>query len=150
MLSREPANDAQLFDMLHSLFGIGDYDDSKQQWFEFRMKEIAKLKAIRRRRQVLIGSLALAARYCVYNKISISESYELCQHIDDARRDARRRAVPEITAEIARAVQAERRRHGADSKEWIDRLLRARGSYRREVLDEWAKTTVDNKEGNRG
>lgn len=149
MLSREPKDDAQLFDMLHSLFGIGDYDDSQGAWFEFRMREISKLKAIRRRRQILIGSMAMAARYCFNNDIPIAESYQVVQHIDEARRDARRRAVPELTAEVARAVQMERRRQGSDSSQWIDRLLRARGPFRREVLDEWAQaqTHVDGHHG---
>ena len=58
-LEAQPKNDAQLFDMLHSLFGIGDFDEDGVPWFRFRMTEIAKLKAIRKRRSITLADYAM-------------------------------------------------------------------------------------------
>lgn len=129
----EPTNDAQLFDMLHALFGIGDYDDSVH-WYRFRMLEITKLKAIRKRRQIPLRDMACAARYCYVHHVQIHQSYELCVHIVVAKRDARRRAVPDLDRDIELAVTVARDR---GEGEWASRLLRARGALRQEVLDEW-------------
>lgn len=136
-LDTVPASDAELFDMLHSLFGIGDFDDSKDiLWFRFRMNEIGKLKALRRKRRISLADMALTARYCRRIGEPIDAGWRLCGFIADAKREARRIAVPELTRDVAEAVALERSLPVPDES-WIQRLLLARGPHRADVLDEY-------------
>jgi len=139
-LEAQPKNDAQLFDMLHSLFGIGDFDEDGVPWFRFRMTEIAKLKAIRKRRSITLADFAMTARYCHRHHEQVKESWQLCGFIADAKREARRIAVPELSQEIHAALDLERALPGPDSSTWIERLLLTRGPFRRDVLDEWKQS----------
>jgi len=139
-LEVQPKSDAALFDMLHSLFGIGNFDEDAVQWFQFRMREIAKLKAIRKRRSITLADYAMTARYCQRHQEQVKESWQLCGFIADAKREARRIAVPELSQEIHAALEAERALPGPDSATWIERLLLTRGPFRRDVLDEWKQS----------
>ena len=140
-LEVQPKSDAALFDMLHSLFGIGNFDeDGTVPWFRFRMTEIAKLKAIRKRRSITLADYAMTARYCQRHQVQVKESWQLCGFIADAKREARRIAVPELSQEIHDALALERALPGPDSVTWIERLLLTRGPFRREVLDEWKQS----------
>jgi hypothetical protein len=137
-LEVQPKTDADLFDMLHSLFGIGDYDEAgTDPWFKFRIREIAKLKAIRRKRSISLADFAMTARYCHQHDVAVKESWQLCGFIADAKREARRIAVPELSQEIQAALDLERALPGPDSATWIEHLLLTRGPFRREVLDRW-------------
>ena len=139
-LEAQPKTDAALFDMLHSLFGVGDFDDSDQQWFKFRMREIAKLKAIRKRRSITLADFAMTARYCHRHHEQVKESWQLCGFIADAKREARRIAVPELSQEVHAALEAERALPGPNSATWVERLLLTRGPFRRDVLNEWKQS----------
>jgi len=133
----EPTTDAQLFDMLHGLLGIGDFDDSGDVfWFKFRMTEIQKLKAMRRKRKLSLKQMAMAGRYCYRHRITVRHSWEVCTFILPAAKEAAGNRVSEVGQQIRDAVENERSRPEPDA-EWIARLLRARGDYRREVLAEW-------------
>ena len=146
-LEAHPKTDAALFDMLHSLFGVGDFDDSGPvPWFKFRMTEIAKLKAIRKHRGITLADLAMTARYCLQHKERVDQTWQLCGFIADAKREARRIAVPELSKQVSAALECERTSPGPDSSTWIERLLLTRGPFRREVLDEWL---TDRKTNNR-
>ena len=124
-LEVQPKSDAALFDMLHSLFGIGDYDETAQPWFQFRIKEISKLKAIRKHRGISLADYAMTVRYCQRHDEAVKESWQVCGFIADAKREARRIAVPELSQEIHAALEAERALPGPDSATWIERLLPA-------------------------
>ena len=133
----EPKRDAQLFDMLHGLFGIGDFDDSGPvPWFKFRMVGISKMRAIRKKRQLSFPALAMAARYCYRRHIPIKGVWELVAFIVPAAKAAGRDRVSPLGVEVREAVANERSREDP-SPEWVDRLLRARGEFRRDVLDQW-------------
>lgn len=137
-LEAEPATDAALFDMVHGLFGVGDFNDSsiENPWWKFRAREIAKLKTIRKKRQVTLRDFALAARYCFTNRIAVRETYQLCPHLLDAKREARLRRVSDLAQGIASAVEIERGKSQPDTKV-IERLLLAQNTGRQVVLDEW-------------
>lgn len=136
----DPTSDGQLLDLLHAAFGVGDFDEAGDvPWWKFRMIELAKLKAIRRRRNISLADFTLAIRYCQRHQVQVSASWQVCGYIADAKREARRIAVPELSAEVNRAIHAERTLPGPDSEAWIERLLLARGPFRRDVLDEWTK-----------
>jgi hypothetical protein len=140
-LEAHPKTDAELFDMLHSLFGIGNFDDSGAvPWWQFRIREIAKLKAIRKRRSITLADFAMSARYCHRHREQVKESWQLCGFIADAQREARRIAVPALSREIHAALETERTLPGPDSAAWVERLLLTRGPFRREVLAEWKQS----------
>jgi hypothetical protein len=140
-LEVQPKTDAALFDMLHSLFGIGDFDEAGDvPWFRFRMTEIAKLKAIRKRRGITLADFAMTARYCQRHREQVKESWQLCGFIADAKREARRIAVPELSQEVHAALEAERALPGPNSTYWVERLLLTRGPFRRDVLDGWKQS----------
>jgi hypothetical protein len=144
-LEAQPETDAQLFDMLHSLFGIGNFDDSGvEQWWQFRIREIAKLKAIRKRRGISLADLAVTARYCHRHHEQVRESWQVCGFITDAKREARRLAVPALSQEVRDALELERALPGPDSAAWVERLLMTRGPFRRDVVDLW-KQSRENK-----
>jgi hypothetical protein len=140
-LEAQPKSDGALFDMLHSLFGIGNFDEAGSvPWFRFRITEIAKLKAIRRRRSITLADYAMTARYCQRHHEQVKETWQVCGFIADAKREARRIAVPELSQEIHAALETERALPGPDSAAWVERLLLTRGLFRREVLDEWKQS----------
>jgi hypothetical protein len=143
-LEAAPKNDGELFEMLHSLFGIGDFDESTMQWWQFRAREIAKLKAIRKRRSISLADFTMTAKYCWYHDEVIRASWQICGFIADAKREARRIAVPELNQEIHTALAVERALPGPDSAIWVERLLLTRGPFRRRVLDEWKQTRTNN------
>lgn len=129
--------DAALFDQLHALFGIGDYnEDDPKPWFRFRMLEIGKLKALRRKRGLSVGDLMLAAAYCDRKRIRISASWQLVSHISIAKREHREWLAEQLERDIATVVAHERSFPDPD-QEWISRLLLARGSLRQDVLNQY-------------
>jgi hypothetical protein len=140
-LEAQPTGDGALFDMLHSLFGIGDFDEAGSvPWFRFRIVEIAKLRAIRKRRSITLADFAMTARYCHRHHEQVKESWQVCGFIADAKREARRIAVPELSQEIHAALEIERALPGPDSATWVERLLLTRGLFRRDVLNEWKQS----------
>jgi hypothetical protein len=142
-LKGEPSNDIELFDMLHSLFGIGDWEEGTP-WWRHRANEIAKLRGIRKRRSITLADFALTARYCYRHKEKVTESWQLCGFIADAKREARRIAVPDLSRQVSEAIASERALPGPDSDTWIERLLLTRGPFRQEVLDQWRAERIFN------
>jgi hypothetical protein len=135
----EPKTDAALFDMMHALLGVGDFDDSGEvPWFKFRMTEIQKIKAMRRKRCISLAEFATAARYCYRRRIPVRHSWEVAGFLDASRKEARAMRVSNLSQEVAEAISNERSRAEPDEA-WIRRLLLARGEFRRELLDTWAQ-----------
>jgi hypothetical protein len=136
-----PTSDAEVFEMLHGLFGIGDYnEDDPIPWHKARMVEIAKIKAIRTKRRWSFGDFAMVAVYCYHQSIRITKAWDLLQHHGKARlaqvnSDRLRR---ESRAQDAAALELQ---VGLpDSEEWAGRLSRATGRGREELLAEWEST----------
>ena len=96
---------------MHGLFGIGDFDDSGPvPWFKFRMVEISKIRAIRKKRQLSFPALAMAARYCYRRHIPIKGVWELVAFIVPAAKAAGRDRVSPLGVEVREAVANERSR----------------------------------------
>jgi len=133
-----PKTDAELFDMLHSIFGMGNFDEmGGVAWFKYRMNEIGKLKAIRKRRQVTLTDLAEAARFCHRHREHVGEMWHLCSFVPAARREAAANRVPDLTLQVEAAIACERALARPVSDAWLSRLLQARGPARKDVLQEW-------------
>lgn len=137
-----PATDAELYDHVQRLFGIGEWDallaGEDDPWWKARGHEIAKIGARRKKLKVSVQELADAADYCKANGIVIHNVAWLYRHINDAKRFAaeRRREAQlrELEDLIDEAIACER---ALPSSDWLDRLVRARGPYRREVYQAW-------------
>lgn len=138
MLS-EPVTDADLFDLLHRYFGIGDYEWmlDEDPWHKVRMREVAKIKAIRRKRNLRVEDVALLADYCRRHRKRIGKAFDLLEWWPYAVRERTANERFRTDPELERALEIERAR--PDGTEWVDRLLRARGPGLRVALDRWTK-----------
>lgn len=139
MRTIHPKNDSELFDLIHLMFGIGDFDEAldSQRWFQFRTREIAKIKAIRRKRRISVEDLTMLATYCHDRGESIKATFDLLEHWPAAVRHRTANARFQIDEDVTRAIQVERER--ADGGEWVDRFLRAQGHGREVLLNRWRK-----------
>ena len=139
---RRPTTSAELYDYLQRLFGIGEWDAllaaDDEPWWKARAHEIVKIEAKRKRTKATVEELADAADYCKANGIVIHNAAWLYKHIADAKRHAaerrREEKVRELEDLIDEAIACER---ALPSSDWLDRLVRARGPYRKQVYDSW-------------
>lgn len=136
-----PTSDAEVFDMLHGLFGIGDYDqDDDRPWHKFRMVEISKIKAIRVKRRWSFGDFGEVARYCSQHNLPIGKAWDLLPHLGAAilERQVNARLHREDAIQEAAALELASGR--PDSVEWAERLQLAVGHHREELYEEWVRT----------
>jgi hypothetical protein len=133
--------DADLYDLLQRLFGLGEWDEhlSSEPWWQHRLQQIAKIKRSRTSRNVDLVDLERAAYYAKRTGEDVRAVTWLYKLISPAIRDdnERRRAArtAQLDFEIARAIERE---HESDpDSPWVDRLVRARGTSRREVYEAW-------------
>lgn len=134
----EPITDAQLFDVLAELFGIGDWDPDLDDMAYFRMRttEIAKIKAIRRKRNYSITEFAALARYVHSRGHRIARTWDLLEYWPEFRRSQAANARLQSEAEFERALEIERAR--PDGQGWAERLLMSYpGPGRDAVMREW-------------
>lgn len=139
-LDAHPTSDAEVFDMLHSLFGLGDYnDDDDKPWHKYRMVEISKIKAIRLKRRWSFGDFAMVARYCHRHRIPIAKTWDLVPQFGHAKvelvADIRTRRDDRVT----QAVAMERQLHAEGYEQWVAWLELSSGRGREELLEEWAE-----------
>ena len=136
-----PTSDAEVYDMLRGLFGIGDWMEADSKpWHKARMVEIAKIKAIRTKRKWSFGDFAMVARWCFVNSVRITKAWDLLQYhgkaklaqvnSDRLQREGRAQAAAALELEVGLP----------DSEEWAGRLSRATGRAREELLSEWEST----------
>lgn len=136
-----PTTDAEVFDMLHDMFGIGDYnEDDDRPWHKARMVEIAKIKAIRTKRRWSFGDFAMVARYCYTQSIPVRKAWDLLQHHGPARLAAVNNERLQREERVQEAVSLELRAGLADADDWAGRLARATGRGRDELFLEWEST----------
>lgn len=134
-LDMTPTTDAELFDMLHGLFGLGDYvEGDDKPYHRFRMVEISKIKSMRKKRALGLDQLAATARYLYRRGGHVRNAYGLIEHMGPALRERALARQMEVGESMV-AASAEARATGQD--EWADRLLMAQGSYRQLVLEQW-------------
>lgn len=135
-----PTTDAEVFDLIHGAFGIGDYDpDDDRPWHKFRMVEISKIKAIRTKRRWTFDDFAMVARYCKSHRIRVLRAWDLLEHYSKARLEQRALARARPDERVEMAVAAERIAALPDSQEWISRLQLSAGKGREAVLEAWAE-----------
>lgn len=128
------------------LLGYGDYDPNGGEYYaKWAGMESHKLYLSMKKRNVSAEEFFLAVEYCNRHHIHIENPVWVFKHIADAKHEAHQLAQQQedVSVEIQRAVACERaladkRSEGwlvADG--WIERLVRARGAARKEVLEEW-------------
>lgn len=136
-----PTTDTEVFEMLHGLFGIGDYNaDDAKPWHKFRMVEVSKIKAIRTKRRWTFGDFAEVARYCSRQNIAIKRTFDLLAHHGAAMLEVSRNARQRREDVFQEAVDLELAAGLPDSLEWAERLQLAAGRHREELLEEWRQT----------
>jgi hypothetical protein len=135
----DPTTHGELYDMLRWMFGLGSWDEvtAEEPYFKARGTEMGKLKRTMTARQVGIPEAVLAARYCYRHRIPVLWTTEIFKHLAAARREAAEFARGDIQREMEAAIRCERSLARASSDDWVSRLTRAQGDYRREVLDSW-------------
>jgi hypothetical protein len=80
----------ELWDDLQSKFGLGEWNEgSGTEWWQFRVHEIVKLKAMLRRRRLSVEDVYAAAVYAHDNAIPIVAVWRLFELIPEAKRASR-------------------------------------------------------------
>lgn len=135
-----PNTDGELYDQLQRLFGMGAYDEVSRRdvdWYQARMRQVVRIKRLRKRRQLAVHQLGLAAYYCRVNHIHIRNAEHLAGYVKNATVAARTAARTDETADLLRrvdsAVAYEQENHPAEL--WADRLVAA--SDKEAVLEQW-------------
>ncbi len=141
--------DAQVFDHVRRLFGVGDWDDDGNVAFwEWRMTEIAKVKRKRVKARVSAEELCTAADYCKAHGIDIRNVAWLYQHLGDAKRwgQARQRALAASAIDelLAEAIDVE---SSVPESPWLEQLIRARGPHREEIYHLWKQRSSQPSDG---
>lgn len=132
--------EAELYDHLQRTFGIGDWDEATatMPWWRFRANEIAKLKAMLKRRGATVEQVYAAAEYAQEEGRAVRATYQLFALIPEAmtarRNKARAADAARAAAEIEEAM-AEAMDEG--NHEWVDRFLRVSPSEAAAVITEW-------------
>jgi hypothetical protein len=92
--------------------------------------------------------LILAAEYCKAHHLPVANVAWLYRHILPAIRwrNERSRAarVAEVDDLLAVAIEIE---HENEGSQWLDRLVRARGEYKKEVYGEWLLRSSSSRPG---
>lgn len=135
----EPTSAPEVFDMIHGLFGIGDFDPDMDSdpWYRFRLTEIAKIKSIAKKRRWTWAEFAMVARYCSRHDIRVSRTWDLLAHWGPAKAEERTLDLQRREAEVRDAIATERASGLPDSEEWAVRLELSTGRGREELLEEW-------------
>lgn len=111
-------------------------------WWKARAAEAGKLKRKRATDpdKYTIDNLLLAVEYCRRRGIEVRTATALCWKVDDALEAAHRpRDRSEMAEAIEAAIDREHREQRPGWREWVGRLLRARGIARTHVYDEWSQ-----------
>lgn len=131
--------DAQVFDVLHELFGAGTYDESTP-WFRWRAIEISKIRATRKKRRVEPSELVITARWCRAHQVWVKEHWELYEHLTDALAADRAQQANDQSSDLESAIaDAIAIEAALPDSPWLDRLIRAAGPSRAEVYREWKR-----------
>lgn len=138
-----PDDAAQLFDLLHTLFGFGEFDEQanpEPPWFKVRMTEIGKLKRFMKSRNLSARTLGITAYWCHDQRIRVESFGYLAQHVRDAL-IAHRKAATNVKREEAadRLQEALGRADRMGRPDWTERLLRTPAGALAAALDEFER-----------
>jgi len=135
-----PTTPAELHDLLHEMFGIGNYDDlaSTDPWFRARITEISKLRGMLKRRHCTVEEVAIAAEYARETGKPIHAAWQVFILVPDAlmaQREERRQRTLDALRHDVEAAASEAYELG--EHEWADRLMRASENTAATVVDQW-------------
>ncbi len=123
--------------------GYGDWDEhtATEPYHKWVGMAAHRLFLTMNKRRVTSEEFCLAVDYCVRHRIAAPNPVWILKHIPAARKEAIELAVlhqpEELELAIDQAIESERTSPDADTPDWVQRLVRARGPYRKEVLEEW-------------
>lgn len=140
MLPELPTTPAEVYDQLQQYFGVGTYDEATatEPWYRARAIEIAKIKALMKRRQITPEQFGKTIWYARREGLSIHSAADVLKTYSTAIRQwnisvaqaARERALSQRDDVIAEALEA-----GDD--EFVQRLLRADEISTESLVAEW-------------
>ena len=128
----------EAFDIMAEKFGVGDYDEwtATVPYWRWRMGEVAKIRAMMRRRRVSMQELVIAIEYAVAHRKPITESYQIFNLVPDALAEhfANERSHRKHAASVdAETLAAEAMAAGETL--WAQRLMAADRSSVAEVAE---------------
>lgn len=137
----DKVTDTQVLDALLERFGVGDYDETfaDEPWWEWKRREVIKIKATRTKRQTEPHELLTAVQYCSAVGIDVRSHIALYAHLADAQQWKRERDRAAATAEFDAAYDAALQHEMTTNPEgrWAGDLIRAAGEGRREAYARW-------------
>jgi len=117
----EVTTHAQLYDLLQTYFGIGDFDDLHEDvpYYKARMNEIGKLKRYLTSRRIDVATMVQAAEYAHTHHVPIIATWQLEEVIPTARQAAR---GPQGRPLSERLQEAAQEAVAAGETDWAIRL----------------------------
>lgn len=133
----------ELYDLLQTLFGIGDFDDGAGLWYQSRGIEVGKLTAMLKARHCTAEEVAEAAHYAAAQRIPVTQSWQVFNLVPEAKH-AHRLALSTTATEALQQDRAASIRQALDLHDsaWAERLMRTPDAHLEQVLEEW-KNHVD-------
>lgn len=129
--------------------GYGEWDEllSEEPYWKWVGMAAHRLALTMKKRRVTPTDWRLAVDFCARHRIPIGNPVWALKYIPEAKTEnqrlARERGLP---LEVDDALAYERNLADPMSAEWVQKLLRARGPYRKEVLAEWQRSRNHEKE----
>lgn len=132
-----------LWEYGRSRLGYGEWDElmSEQPYFKYVGMAAHRLALTMKKRGITPTDFRLGVDFCARHRITIGNPVWLLRYIPEAKQEnyklAKERGLP---VEVDDALAYERALADPMSAAWVQKLLRARGSYRKEVLAEWQRS----------
>lgn len=130
-----------LYEYGRERLGYGDWwSGLDEPYWKYAGMEAHKLSLSMRKHRITPEEFRLLVDYAHAQRLRIEHPVWLFRLLPEAklwRSELRSREPSDIEREIADAVARERTLADHMSQDWITRLIRARGDYRKEVLQEW-------------
>lgn len=127
-----------VWDACHEWYGVGG-DLRKETWTKMRMGAIAALKNKATSAQLSPEEVMVCLEYAKAHNERVKSAVWLISFAPDARKwqQLRRQAEEDLELDrlIARAIDEESLKD--PDGEWLLRLVRASGEFRRQVYEEW-------------
>ena len=142
--SKSPAElgKLELWEHGRRALGYGDWHpEHPEPYQKWSGMESHKLFLVMRKRGIKPADFVLAVEYCQRHHKRIENAIWVFRFLSEAQQERRealaQTATTDLAVEIEAALGCERSLSDGMSASWIGKLTRARGPYRREVLDEW-------------
>jgi len=133
----------ELWELGRRRLGYGDWtEDNPEPYPKWAGMQAHRLFLSMRKRKATQEDFLLCVDYCARHHIRIENAIWVFSHYKEARQEQRDLLASQpgvIDALIESAVARERSLALPDSDEWVQRLTRSIGVYRKEVLGEWAQ-----------